>query len=294
MFMNLQSMSIKQLQEWNSQGLIPGPDESEQEFKKRVEYAYKLKEKISEIIENETISNEFDFAKAEEYYGIHPSWVPIFYSNEKLAPWHGGCAWIFQEKEGDPTSACLQLRKSFFGKETRKETLWGIYPRSEVVSHEVCHIGRMMFEEPKFEEIIAYQTSSSPFRRWFGPIIQSAKEAYLFGISLILILLIDLFALFSDPRLVYSEILWLKAIPIGLIFFALFRLWRRQLIFRRCLRQIEKAIPNPKKVSGVIFRLTDREIVDFSQMPPDLIIKVANQEKEKSLRWKLIYETYFN
>ena len=94
----------------------------------------------------------------------------MIFSNERLAPWHGGCAWIFQFAEGLPTAALIQLRQVF----SRQPTFLGIYHRDELLTHELVHVGRMKFEEPRFEELFAYETSTSAFRRWFGPLIQAS------------------------------------------------------------------------------------------------------------------------
>ena len=113
-------------------------------------------------------------------YGFAPHWVPLFFSNYQLAPWHGGCAWIFQLNDNTPYAAFLQLRSAF---RTQKRYL-GMYERTELIAHEMAHIGRMMFEEPEFEEIIAFQSSTNRFRRFFGPLFRSSKESMLFVIVL--------------------------------------------------------------------------------------------------------------
>src|ERR1700722_15718294 len=155
-------ISDAHLLELNSQGLIPGPDETEETFLSRAEYCLNLREKMSEKLQESPLSVFDKPSSVEEYlapalqlterlYQFAPAWIPLFFSNYKLAPWHGGCAWIFQTEEGTETAAFLQLRKAF----AQKKSYLKIYARDELIAHELCHVGRMCFEEPRFEEILA-------------------------------------------------------------------------------------------------------------------------------------------
>src|SRR5262245_52150906 len=105
---------------------------------------------------------------ALELFDCAPDWIPLFFSNYRLPFWQGGCTWILQRTECDPPFALLQLNKAY----KDHDVYLKFYRRDELVTHECAHVGRMAFDEPAFEEIIAYRTSPSPFRRWLGPIIQ--------------------------------------------------------------------------------------------------------------------------
>ena len=160
-------ISNAQLDAFNRQGLIPGPDETEEEFLERANYCLELKTSLPTPFEN--VSKEDlelgdscvkqAFSLTEKIYDIVPEWIPLFFSNYRLAPWHGGCAWIFQFSEETPCAAFFQLRRAF----KQASHYLGIYDRNELIAHELTHASRMMFQEPRFEEIIAYQSASSPF-----------------------------------------------------------------------------------------------------------------------------------
>ncbi len=277
------------LLELNSQGIIPGPNETEEAFCKRAEYCLSLREQIGEklkgelpFIENERPSDEFlqpALSETNQLFGSSPAWVPLFFSNYRLAPWHGGCAWIFQQSEETPTSAFLQLRRAF----ASSETYLGLYSRKELIAHELCHVGRMCFEEPRFEEILAYRTSPSLFRRWLGAIAQSSWETTAFFLILCLILAVDFFAV---------PMLWLKLLPLILVLAALFRLTKRQSEFSSCLARLEELLHDKSRALALIYRLTDREIVSFSKMAPDAIKATLEEKKGSTLRWRLIERAY--
>ena len=118
------SLSDHELLEYNKQGLIPGPQETEEAFAERASYCLHLKSLIPQMLARELPFGLEDLhfsdesliggcEKARELYDIYPRWVPIFFSNYKLAFWQGGCAWIFQKSEKTPTSSFFQLRQNF-------------------------------------------------------------------------------------------------------------------------------------------------------------------------------------
>ncbi len=289
-------MTDQQLRDSNSHGFIPGPDESEEKFSQRIEYCRNLHNILSDHMGEEipfspkesTSLSFFQKAskKTQNLYGFMPDWVPIFFSNRQLSPWHGACAWIFQLKEDTPTSALLQLRKSLH----HSKRLLGIYDRDELISHELVHVGRMMFEEPKFEELLAYRTSPSRFRRFFGPLIQSPYESFFFISVLIGIVALDFYLLLRYSLETYMQAQWLKGIPLLMAGYATFRLWRKQRVFNKCLKNLSKLL-GEEKAYDVIYRLTDTEIKQFSTMKPTEISTYA--QKESSLRWKVITLCYF-
>lgn len=291
------SFSDQQLLHLNQLGLIPGPNEPADEFTVRANYCLTLKDHLSEEFKEHLGSVSDDsinklskgFSIIASTYDLSPTWIPIFFNNYQLPPWHGGCAWIFQMTETSPTAALLQLRRSLH----ESSKYLGIYHRDELVSHELAHVGRMKFEEPQFEEILAYRTSFSAFRRWFGPILQSSFESMLFVISLALIVFIDLFLLFFYNYEAYLSAMWLKVIPVSMICLALIRLGGRQRRFNRCLANVESCLQNPHQALSVLYRLSDREITSFSKMKIEEIRAYASKEAESSLRWQLILKAYF-
>lgn len=292
------SLTDAQLLEYNSLGLIPGPKESEEEFLKRAAYCLSLKDEIINLLShelpfvNEPLSSVGILVPALEetriLYDCRPSWIPLFFSNFRLLPWHGGCAWIFQQTEESPTAAFLQLRRAFL----QSETYLGLYSRKELIAHELCHVGRMCFEEPRFEEILAYRTSKSKLRRWLGAIAQSSWETTAFFLLLCLILGLDLYALYSGSPHLLQSLFWLKLLPISFFGLGFLRLFRRQSQFAKCLKNLREAIQDKAKAASVIYRLTDSEIMHFSKMIPQEIPLELEERKDSSLRWRLIHLAY--
>lgn len=291
------TQATKQLwKEWNAQGFIPGPEETEADFATRIAYCQNLEQhliqqtgaKLPFAKGDEAPNNMIEEAMplAEELYGIAPRWVPLFLSNHQLSPWHGGCAWIFQLDNHTPTAAFLQLRAQF-----RHSTEYlKIYRRKELIVHEMAHVGRMMYHEPQFEEMLAYQSSSSSWRRWLGPIVQSSRETLWFIILLGIVILSD-FALISVG--IGSDVwAWsIKLAPLFLIVLALGRLWLRHRMFNRCLQNLETFYPC-KIARHIVYRLRDSEIEQFAHLPPSELQNTIETLAITSFRWHFLTTLY--
>ena len=88
------------------------------------------------------------------------------------------------------------------------------HPSAEILAHEEVHILRAAFTEPQFEELLAYQTSSSPLRRFLGPLFQAPWESYAFLLLCALLPLYPLAALLITlplSRLLLSQWRFAKA-----------------------------------------------------------------------------------
>lgn len=289
----------EQLLDFNRQGLIPGPEESEIDFLKRCNYCLNLKATIHSqlsqdipFLHEDHASTDFlkdAFPKTKELYDIQPSWIPVFFSNYKLSPWHGGCAWIFQQDDYSPTGAFFQLRQEF----RNSKTYLKFYQRDELIAHELVHVGRMMFQEPKFEEILAYRSSDSLFRRFFGPIIEAAWESALFVFVLLFIFILDLSVIVMGRPEYYQAILWMKLIPLALVIGAFLRLAIRQKQFKACLKQLEEVVGDHQKANAIALRLQDKEMIAMGKWEKEQILNYAKQSGETSLRWKIIAKAYF-
>lgn len=279
--------------EWNAQGFIPGPEESEEEFIRRIDFCQNLEQNL--LMKSGEIQLPFElhveqsqeilqeaFPLTEKLYGIRPSWVPVFFSNYHLAPWHGGCAWIFQLDEKTPTAAFLQLRARFLS----TPHYLGIYRRSELIAHELAHVGRMMYEEPQYEEFFAYHSSSSRWRRALSPIVQSSRESFLFILLLGLMILVD-FAVLSIGLQWIVAIWALELLPLGLIGLALGRLVYRHLTLKKCLRNLE-SLCSSDKARHLLYRLRDGEIKAFSRMTSVQIEGFVNDSAKSNFRWRFL------
>lgn len=291
-------LSPEKLIELNKQGIIPGPKETEEDYWQRAKYCMHIRETLAAHVgdgfplkgDGKGPRSIFDASHkaTRPLYGIEPDWIPLFFSNYRLAPWHGGCAWIFQLEEEAPVSALFQLRKKFENPEQNS-----FYSREEIIAHEMAHVGRMMYDEPQFEELLAYRSSPSPFRRRFGPIVKNSIESGLFVLVLILIAMLDLFFVFSGYEAAYHRAMWLKLVPLAMIGYSLFRLSKKQKQFKRCLESLEGVLKDEEKASQAAYRLTDAEIIAFGGSAPEQIIEYANKNQEASLRWKVIAAAYF-
>jgi len=294
------ALSEETLIAYNKIGLIPGPGEDAEAFGQRVDYSLHLTARLPEELKShlkddlqpkEDQSNEIlqqAAANLKNRYDCAPDWTPLFFSDYKLPFWQGGCAWIFQMEENTPTSALIQLRKNF----KHSPRYLGIYHRNELLTHELSHCGRMMFQEPKFEEILAYRTSNSSFRRSFGALLQSSKESALIMLLLFMLIVFDVFLIALGRPDAYYLAFWLKLIPIALLAGSLIRLGKRQKNLDRCLENLEACVGNDK-AHAVVYRLQDREILLFSKFTKQEIVEYAMHRKEEELRWKVIFKAYF-
>jgi len=290
---------VNQWKEWNTQGFIPGPEESERAFQERVTFCLDIENQLGHSIGSGTelpfesshpISKEVveqALPLTQHLYGIQPQWVPLFFGNYQLAPWHGGCAWIFQLNEETPTSAFLQLRTPF----RDSPQFLKIYHRRELIAHELAHVGRMLYQEPQFEEFFAYQTSPSPWRRWLGPIIQSSKESFVFIFLLAIVVMAD-FALFSLGPKMEAFALWIKLLPVALVIFALGRLIYRHRILKRCSKNLEDFFPS-LPAQHLLYRLRDSEIKLFSKFSKEKIEKFIEKASRDTFRWRFLQALYF-
>lgn len=274
-----------QLLQLNHTGWIPGPNEKEEDFVRRVACGQSLKDKLPTILQNlgmregVKISNVGEKAGClSSFYDVSLDEMSIIYSNAQLAPWQGACTWIVKESPQDPLIAFIQL-----GHATEEKT-------HECLIHELVHVGRMAFEEPKFEEMLAYQTSPSSFKQWLGPIIQAAWEGYLWVFSLIFSLFIDILCLFFPESFSMSIFFWGILPFLILIIAALIRLALRHSQFNRCLKKLNDIVGETKSYA-VIYRLTDREIIAFGSMNTKDILHYSNTRS--CLRWKVILSAYF-
>lgn len=286
-----------QWQEWNEQGFFPGAEESEVAFQERVSFCQNLEENLRKLANNqlpfETNNShskeilEQTLSLTKTLYGIQPRWVPLFFGNYQLAPWHGGCAWIFQINDNTPTSAFLQLRSHF----RNRSTFLGIYHRNELIAHELSHVGRMLYQEPQFEEFFAYQSSPSSWRRWMGPIVQSSKESFYFILLLGFVIMVDFALLFSASNI--SEFAWwTRFLPLIVLILALGRLTYRHHILKRCLKQLQVLV-SPLQAKHLLYRLLDHEIKLFSRLSHEKIENFIKQAADQSFRWRFLKTIYF-
>jgi hypothetical protein len=270
-------LSNRELFQANILGLIPGPGESDETFQKRVQYNLSLVENLKDALpfaERNLAAEELKLKgekSVEALFDIKPEWIPIYQTNYKLPPWHAACAWIFQIDTNSPIAAFIQMRKKSW-----------IDP-VEAIGHEMCHAARMSFENERFEELFAYQTSKSSLRRFFGPLIEKPFEVNLFVIFILVMLVLDFFAIKSPnlhPFILYSKLL--IVIPLS---FALIRLLTKQFVFKKAKNNLSKISNLPM---ALLFRMTDFEIKKAAGESPQETVNRILVEEKRSPRGRVL------
>lgn len=274
-------ITAEELENSYKEGLIPSEDENEIGFLARRDYCLNIKKSLIEHLGSEapplTESTSSLFRSAKEVYGISPLWTPVAYTNEKLLPWQGAAAWIFELTKGAPLSAMIQIRTktwSFFGS------------KDEIMTHEVSHIGRMAYQEKGYEEFLAYQSSPSRFRRYFGPLFRSSFESIFFMSLLILVVMFDFALLMSGSIAWYDRFMIFKLVPAIYLLYFVLRLVLQHQTFQKTLKKVGDF--------KVVYLLLDCEIEAFSKkkVAREDIEKYFEEGKEKSLRRQLVAQIW--
>ena len=293
-----QEGDFEAIQKLNQRGFIPGAAETLTDYTSRLSKLEELYKKFREdlagsdgfTIEGTTFKKDqlipktlFKNAEAKnlELYGFEIDWVPgFFYSPGAL---FGGCAFALPPE----FFTLFVLRPSFKTKEK-----WYIYGRDELMAHELCHTARFALGSDKYEELFAYQTATSGFRRSFGSMVRSPMETYIF-MGLIA-------ALMGVQVYIYSQEVvdktYFLPVPV-IVLMSLMVLYGMGLAARQMfqnkthkniLAKLGELSSNPAHLA---FRLNDQEMDalakagDLSKNDLELILK---QSKSDDFRIKLI------
>lgn len=174
-------------------------------------------------------------------YGFSLRQIPILYSSKSLSPWQGAVFWVYSEEDGTefPT---IQMREKFTG-------ILRFYKPEEILAHELVHAARFAFKEPFFEEILAYKTSNSKLRSFFGPLFIFPLEATIFvGIGLI-----------CPLAFLFLEMEIFLLIPSAFFLLLLLRLCILQGIFKLASCQLQR-LGEEKPLSSLL-NLSDSQIL---------------------------------
>ncbi|MCB1107150.1 MAG: hypothetical protein KDK76_03540 [Chlamydiia bacterium] len=258
-------MTPDQWKALGEQGLIPGPDETEESFVNRLD-----------ITQRHQSLEKWD-PNCQELYGANPTWVSLSYSNKGLLPWQGAALWVFGNK-----IPMIQLRKGF------RKGRFLFYSRDEVLKHETLHALRVAFDEPRFEEILAYAHASSKWRRLIGPLFRKPSHA-IFFIALILssLILQTTSMLFVSP-LFFPYVKLLTLIPIVDLVFRFATLIKDRRILKKTLEKLSQIFPNQQNVFPIAIRLKDSEIQKFAIEPISTLLDYIEKEVPRSPRWRQI------
>lgn len=285
----------------NNQGFIPGPRENLKDFFTRVDNTKKLsidpkkffKEKNQEFLfdfDNKVKKPRWNFTRSQliNLFDFSPIDLTLFYSDKKLSFFQAAATWII-ELESNLKIPLLQFRKKL-----HRSTYLKIYTLDEILAHEAIHAARVEFDEPQYEEVFAYMSSSSIIRKHLGPIIKDTKEIIIFFSNLFFYLLFQIFYTFTS----YRPFIYVSS-AFGVILFSylslgLFRLFFKKIKLKKTFKKLFKILNDKKKARAVLFRLTDNEIENFSKLKKEDILLYFQRNKEQSLRLQVINLAYFN
>lgn len=269
------------LRDYRKQGFIIGPNETEENFLQRVHTCKNLlperffpvsspklfnKNQILSLLSHNPLYQDKKYANLLAAF----SWMPIFVSNYKLPFWIGGVVWICSED--NVAVPILQLRRHF-----RKRHRINLYLPEEICMHEALHAIRTTFEEPKFEEFLAYSTSPNSLHKWLGPLFQSSYESTIFLICLLFGSLVSFFS-------------YLATLPFFLyLCFLILRLYSRHKAISASIKNIENLFPRIDAFS-IIIHLTDKEILQFSKMSKEELS--LYMRSQSCLRWRQIFTLF--
>ncbi|MGL5264463.1 MAG: hypothetical protein ACRDAI_07870 [Candidatus Rhabdochlamydia sp.] len=253
-----------QLREYNFYGFIPGPKEEDFIFLKRVELAKgrKFFHQGMNVVQS--------------LFGVYPDWVKIELAS-RLHLWEAAATYM-EERQG-VFMPVVQIKK-------RGIPFW--CSQEEILAHELVHATRIAFTESFFEEVLAYRTSHSWLRRYFGPIFFHPIEVIVFLLVLGGAWLYQLGYLFFFDKVPQLS-LWIPFISIGLL---MIRLIMVQTIFSLCLKKLRKLLKQRDKALGFALRLSDREIIDFAFTSLDKARKYIEKAQAKNLRWRMLALIY--
>lgn len=156
-------------------GLIPGPSETEEAFLKRARERLPLRE--WDAVE-----------RLPEAWGFSIDWVPLQFSSKKLYFWEGAVFW---------DTPMIQIQPRLQSKNIL----------TEILHHESIHAARETFDEPFFEEVLAYRSSPYAWKRFLGPIFQRVWEFPLFALACFVFTFLFPVVVFFVLRLIYKQVL---------------------------------------------------------------------------------------
>ena len=211
----------------------------------------------------------------EKLYRFQADWVAGFFVDPAYGLLFGGCAYYFYPD----FFALFIIRRSF-----RDKARWLFYQRSELLAHELCHVARVSFRAHIYEEIFAYKTATTAFRRFFGGIFRSPKDSFLFIGASCLLLTNQLCRAFLFPQLPSWPMWGLLALTLSWL---ILRLLRDMKTLRKARKHLAFIFPQQNAIP-VLFRCNDAEIRQLAVLDnPHNAQTWLDNRKSTSLRWKI-------
>ncbi|NGX44352.1 MAG: hypothetical protein K1060chlam3_00518, partial [Candidatus Anoxychlamydiales bacterium] len=274
---------------------------NEEIFLKRVDLSKKLVKDPKSFFENEKQNEPFDLdakilkprwnwtrAQLLNLFDVTCSDLALFYSDKSLHFFQAAATWIVEVKSKKIKIPVLQFRKTL-----RYKPYLFIYTLDEILAHEAVHSIRVAFDEPKTEEIFSYMTATNVFRKVLGPISRSEKEVFLFFGLMGGYFISQISWVLSNFNFFSYVSVFFGFLVLSIITFGLLRLFFVRRKVRKTSKKLFKIFRCKKKSRAVLFRLTDKEIFKFAKMKKNEIEDYIFESKEKSLRLRLIYLSYF-
>ena len=254
----------------NSSGIIAGPSESSSKFLERLAHVQKVKSN-PDLLKKELKLNckklpVCRFSDLDLCIDWVSSYTPWFRS---LFFWEPMATMIFSNHQWLIPVLRINLKK--------KNWLY-----KESMKHESVHISRCAFEEPVFEEILAYSTSSSKLRRVLGPIFRSSFELGCFFLTTLFLFL----SFYRFPLFFCGFTIWG-----GVVSFFCIRLFKNLRKLSKTKSKILKIFNLVKNPIAVCIRLTDHEIAFFADASLEKICEYVEKRKNE-VRWKQILMSY--
>lgn len=242
---------------FDEKGLFLAPQDTQESYNERCLAYYSDRE-----------GNEQARERVKQLYNFDPCWVEILYSNKDLRLWEGGCTWLDSPPQ-------IQLRTHF----KTHDTLFGIYPKEEILVHEYVHAARAHLHSVRFEECFAYLPSlsrkSGSLRAFLGPLFQTPQETFFF-ISTIALFILSLFSDFWP---------WIAGCITLLLLFFFTRLGATWWRFWQCKKNLTPITHHPL---ALMVRLTDDEIELFSTLSSDKINHWITEQKQTNYRLQIL------
>lgn len=220
-------------------------------------------------------------ARTEDLYGFSIDWVPGFYTQYRMGLLFAGCAYYSY----DDYFALFILRRSFQHRER-----WLIYSRTELMAHELCHIAHLGLNSRHYEEILAYQTATSPFRRWVGGVLRTPRETTILMTTVLALLGAQILNLtFRAPER-WHDFPMPQAFTLAALVIA--GIVVQYLVALRRLRRAQAALARvaPRATArAILFRCTDADIAALAALPrqPAAVAAWLAQRHAAELRWRV-------
>lgn len=284
----------------NKEGFIPGPQESENDFLKRIELSKKLienpklffnehkQENIFEL-DDKVLKPRWNWTRAHllNLFDVSCHDLALYYSDKGLNFFQAAATWIL------PINKNIKIPILQFRKVLQKKPYLFIYTLDEILAHEAVHSIRVAFNENKTEEIFSYMTATSYFRKIFGPIVRNNKEVMIF-LSLIGGYFFSQMFWFTFSLSFFSfAAIFFGFATLSISLYGLIRLFFVRRVLNKSFRKLKKVLKSKKLARAVLFRLTDMEIYQISRMKKEKICEFFKKSKDLSIRFKMIYLAYF-